>query len=103
MMAGHTQATISKTPWHADQYEQGWLVNDSERVPVAFVSGRMTAMTAAFWEAEANARLIAEAPNLLEICRHLLALADRREPLLIEDVAAVRSVVDRAEGRREST
>lgn len=91
--SGHTQAAISQGPWRNRRNTNGlWMVTDQQGLPVYYVGGRTLE------EGEANASLAAEAPNLLEICRTLIALADRGESFLPEDVALVRTVVAKAEG-----
>lgn len=82
-------------PWEADQVGQVWGKINNRDVRVADMGS---------FNMNANARLIAAAPELLEACRHAEAILGRiiegKEWGAIEEYAdTVRAAIAKAEGR----
>lgn len=50
-------------------------------------------------EAEANARLIAAAPDLLAACKEIASFAQSWQPLSTGDIASVRAAIAKAEAK----
>lgn len=78
-------------PWHLDPFRKyanvhGEVMSHLARVPIDTA------------EAEANARLIAAAPDLLEACREALSILDY-ERADVETRAQVYAAIAKAEGR----
>ena len=78
-------------PWEAGRLAgpDQWMVSggpDGNRTSIADVSG------------EANARLIAAAPDLLRACKYVAEIAVAWDPLTPGDIAEVLAAVAKAEG-----
>jgi hypothetical protein len=83
-------------PWAQDPTgDIGWWQIGTLDRPVATVDA------GDFWpiaEAQANARLIAAAPEMLAACRMVLEMAVAWQPLTPGDIAEVKAAVAKAEG-----
>lgn len=83
-------------PWHVNR-AGGWTIHAGYRVPIATVATGVIEGAYKTEAIEANARLIAAAPELLEALRLVLD-CDYDDERKVKDVAVIAAAIAKAEG-----